>query len=397
MSDFNVGMTLNAKDGLSPTLKRAGKAVADTGQKINRFAQMAGTAGQRTANFGRRILGIIPGFRRYGQGARQASRDLEQFTRSQNKATQAAGRFKKIAMGAFAGAALAMGGQQVMGGVGGVMGTAMEYGAAIDKVAAVANIRKGSADYNMLDTQAKELGANTWASSSQVASGQQFLAMAGFNPKAIKEAMPSMLDLAKGGDLDLGATADITSNVLSGYGMEAKETGRLADVMAATITTSNTNLSMLGDTMKYVAPIASKMNGTIEEGAAMAGMLGNVGIQGSMAGTAMRAMYSRMASPPKMAQDAMDSIGLSIKDANGQLKSMPTLLKEIAEKTSHLDKDQQMDIFKRMAGEEAMAGMAELVKQAGTGALDEYIKKLEASMGRAQDLSRQMSDNLKGD
>lgn len=397
MSDFNVGMNLKARDGISPVLKRASKAVTDTGQKVNRFSRACGYAYKGTGRFNNRILQSVGAFGRFNRGARQAGRVLDLFTRKQKQATEATSRFRKVAMGAFAGAAIAMGGGALMGSMGGALGTAMDYQASIDKVAAVANIKKGSSDYNMLDSQAKDLGATTWASSSQAASGQQSLAMAGFKPDEIKKAMPSMLDLAKGGDLDLGTTADITSNVLSGYGMKAKETGRLADVMAATITTSNTNLSMLGDTMKYVAPIAAKMNGTIEEGAAMAGMLGNVGIQGSMAGTTMRAMYSRMASPPKMAQNAMAEIGLSITDANGQLKSMPTLLKEVHKRTAGMSKDKRMDVFKKLAGQEAMAGFAELVSQAGSGALDTYIKELEGSTGRARALSKQMSDNLKGD
>ncbi len=394
---MNVSMSLNAKDGISPVLRRAGKAVSDTGQKINRFSRFASMAGQRASQFGKRLIGAAGTFTGFNRGARQARRDLDLYIKSQRRATQETSRFKKVAMGAFAGAAIAMGGSQPMGKMGGVVGTAADYQASIDKVAAVANIRKGSSDYNMLNDQAKQLGANTWASSSQVASGQQFLAMAGFDPNEIKAAMPSMLDLSKGGDLDLGATADITSNILSGYGMEASETGKLSDVLAATITTSNTNLSMLGDTMKYVAPIAAKMNGTIGEGAAMAGMLGNVGIQGSQAGTTLRAMYSRMASPPKMAEKAMASIGLNIKDANGQLKSMPTLLKEVHAKTAGMSKDKRMDIFKKMAGQEAMAGFAELVDQAGSGALDAYIKKVNGMTGFASMLSKQMSDNLKGD
>src|SRR5690606_24095082 len=102
-----------------------------------------------------------------------------------------------------------------------------------------------------LRQQARDLGASTQFTAGQAADAQGFLAMAGFKQQAIIAAMPGMLDLAKAGDTDLAATADIASNILSGLGMQASEMGRMGDVLTATFSNSNTNLQMLGETMKY--------------------------------------------------------------------------------------------------------------------------------------------------
>lgn len=383
MSNMTLSMLVRAKDTASGTM-----------QKLAGKMRQTQTASQKLAQ---RVQRVGRSFGLFRKNTERARDELGRFVAQSKTAEKSAGRLRKALGGALMAGGLAMGGAIAMNKVGAIAATTMNYEASIDKVAAVANIRKGSKDYNMLDRQAKELGASTSFSASQAAEGQQYLAMAGFDASQINKAMPGMLDLAKGGDTDLATTADIASNILSGFKMEAEDMGKLGDVLAATFTTSNTNLSMLGDTMKYVAPVASKMGGSVEEVAAMSGLLGNVGIQGSQAGTSLRSLYSRMAAPPKMARDAMNQIGLNIKKANGEMKSMPELLEEIHTKTLGMDKDQQMEIFKKIAGQEALAAMAELVDQAGSGALMEYIESLEASQGVSERVAKQMSDNLKGD
>src|SRR5690606_7701339 len=123
-----------------------------------------------------------------------------------------------------------------------------------------------------LRRQARELGATTMFSAGDAASGMAFLAMAGFTPKAIRDAMPGLLDMAKAGDLDLAMTADIASNILGGFRMEASQMGNVADILTKAFTTSNMSLEMLGETMKYVGPVASTAGMGLEEAAAMAGL-----------------------------------------------------------------------------------------------------------------------------
>jgi len=277
----------------------------------------------------------------------------------------------------------------------------MQPGLAFDqgmsKVAALARIEKTSAAYQQLQKQAEALGETTSFSATQAAEGMAFLAMAGFNTNQILQATPQMLSLAKAAGEELGMTADIASNILSGFRLEASQMGRVSDVLTATLTRSNVNLAQLGDTMKYVAPVATQVNASLEETAAMAGLLGNVGLQGSMAGTAMRAIYQRLAAPPKMALDAMQDIGLKATDAAGNLRAVPEILAEIGRKTENMGNAQRAAIFKQIAGMEAGAAFAELVAQQGAAGIEKFAAVLKGAGGEADRVAKTMGDNAAGD
>ena len=267
----------------------------------------------------------------------------------------------------------------------------------LSKVQAVTRLDKNSPQYQALVEQAKKLGAETQFTSADAAAGQSFLAMAGFTPESIKAAMPGMLDLALAGGMELDRTADIASNILSGMKIDPSKMSNLSDVLAGTFTRSNTNIEMLGETMKYAAPGAALLGVSLEQSAAMAGKLGDAGIQASMAGTAMRAIMSRMASGPKATIEALDRLGVKTSDANGNLRQMPDILKEIHDKTKKLGNAEQSELFKDIAGEEAGGALAILVDQAGSGALQQLIGELQNAQGEAGNLANTMSDNTVGD
>ena len=267
----------------------------------------------------------------------------------------------------------------------------------LSKVQAVTRLDKNSPQYQALVEQAKELGASTQFTSADAAAGQTFLAMAGFTPESVKAAMPGMLDLALAGGMELDRTADIASNILSGMKIDPSKMSNLSDVLAGTFTRSNTNIEMLGETMKYAAPGAALLGVSLEQSAAMAGKLGDAGIQASMAGTAMRAIMSRMASGPKATIEALDRLGVKTSDANGNLRQMPDILKEIHDKSKNLGNAEQSELFKGIAGEEAGGALAILVDQAGSGALQNLIGELQNAQGEAGNLAKTMSDNTTGD
>ncbi|MDV2859137.1 phage tail tape measure protein [Psychrobacter sp. CAM01] len=267
----------------------------------------------------------------------------------------------------------------------------------LSKVQAVTRLDKNSPQYQALVEQAKELGASTQFTSADAAAGQTFLAMAGFTPESVKAAMPGMLDLALAGGMELDRTADIASNILSGMKLDPAKMSQLGDVLAGTFTRSNTSIEMLGETMKYAAPNAALMGVSLEQSAAMAAKLGDNGIQASMAGTAMRAIMSRMASGPKATIEAFERLGVKTSDANGNLRQMPDILKEIHDKTKKLGNTEQAELFKDIAGEEAGGALAILVDQAGSGALQNLIGELQNAQGEAGNLANTMSDNTVGD
>jgi TP901 family phage tail tape measure protein len=273
----------------------------------------------------------------------------------------------------------------------------LDFDAQMSKVQALTRLQKGSGDLAMLRQQARDLGASTSFTAMDAAGGQGFLAMAGFTPKAIKDAMPGILDMAKAGGMEIARSADIASNILTGFKLPAAEMNRVGDALVATFTRSNTSLDMLGETMKYAAPVAAELGVNLETSAAMAGKLGDAGIQGSMAGTAQRAIMGRLAAPPKAAADALAELGIQAKDANGNLRQMPDILTELHKKTAKMGDATRSGFFKAIAGEEAFAALAVLVNQAGSGELQKLIAEIKQAKGESAEVAKVMADNARGD
>ncbi len=274
---------------------------------------------------------------------------------------------------------------------------AMGFDVDMSKVQAITRLDKGSSELAALRAQARELGANTAFTAGEAAQGQGFLAMAGFTPKAIRDAMPGVLDIAKAGGVEIAAAADIGSNILTGFKLPANQMARLGDVMVGTFTRANVDLQMLGETMKYVGPVAAGLGVDLETASAMAGKLGDAGIQGSMGGTAMRAILGRLAAPPKAAHDALAALNVKTADAAGNLRALPDILDELYKKTSKMGDTTRSGYFKAIAGEEAFAALAVLTEQAGSGKLQELIATLKQSQGEAGKVAKVMADNAIGD
>lgn len=274
---------------------------------------------------------------------------------------------------------------------------AIDFEFEMSKLGALGSLDKTSAEFKSLQATAEELGKTTVWSAKESAQGMQYLSMARFKTNQTIAAMPGMLSLASAGNMDLASTADIASNILSGFSKEAVEMGRVSNVLAKTATSSNTNLRMLGETMKYVAPAARDAKVSLEETAAMAGLLGNIGIQGSMAGTALKSIFQRMASPPTEAKKALKDLGVSAVDSRGKLRNMRVVLKELHVALATKGEGEQIGFKKAIAGAEASSALSELVKQAGTGGLDQYFKKVNTvSDDFAQQMAKRQADNVTG-
>ncbi|MBG5882270.1 phage tail tape measure protein [Providencia alcalifaciens] len=278
-----------------------------------------------------------------------------------------------------------------------VLAPGYDFEIGMSKVQALTRLDKDSADYKMLRTQARDLGATTAFTANEVAQGQAFYAMAGFKPEQIKNAMKGTLSMSLAGDIDLATTADIGSNILTGFKLDSGEMNRVSDTLVATFTRSNVNLNMLGDTMKYVAPVASGLGVDLETAAVAAGKLGDAGIQGSMAGTSLRSILGRLAEPPKQAAEALTKLGIKTRDAKGNLREFPAILEELDKKTKKMGTAQRAGLFKHIAGEEAFSALSVLADQAGSGQLQSMIAEIKAAKGEAEKVAKTMTDNLDGD
>jgi TP901 family phage tail tape measure protein len=273
---------------------------------------------------------------------------------------------------------------------------AMDFEKSMSAVAA--KTQAGQEDMAKLTELAKDLGRSTQFSAKEVADGMDFLAMAGFKVNDILTAMPSLLDLAAAGNLDLASTADIVSNILGGMNMEATETGRVADVLAKAATSSNVSVGMLGETFKFVAPVAAQAGAGLEDVAAAAGLLGDAGIQGSEAGTGLRSVLLRLAAPPTEAAKALERLGVSTKDASGNMRPFGEILADVdhSMKDLNLGSAEQIEIQNALFGKTAIASGAILQQAAANGELSAKTKELMESQGAAAEMAEIMNDNLAG-
>jgi TP901 family phage tail tape measure protein len=273
---------------------------------------------------------------------------------------------------------------------------AMDFEKSMSAVAA--KTQAGQEDMAKLTELAKDLGRSTQFSAKEVADGMDFLAMAGFKVNDVLTAMPGLLDLAAAGNLDLASTADIVSNILGGMNMEAAETGRVSDVLAKAATSSNVSVGMLGETFKFVAPVAAQAGAGLEDVAAAAGLLGDAGIQGSEAGTGLRSVLLRLAAPPTEAAKALERLGVSTKDASGNMRPFGDILSDVdrSMKDLNLGSAEQIEIQNALFGKTAIASGAILQQAAANGELSAKTKELMESQGAAAAMAEIMNDNLAG-
>ncbi|MBW5972573.1 phage tail tape measure protein [Klebsiella michiganensis] len=361
-------------------LRAAGQAVRQHGVNLTAGSGAVQSAIRRTEQYALSL-----------ERERQRLAAVTRAQASYEKAKETGARLRGGGTMAIAGAAAA-------GYTGGrFLAPAVGFDEEMSRVQALTRLDKGDSQLAALRAQAKKLGAETAFTTRDAASGQAFLAMAGFTPQSIQAALPGVLNMALAGGMDLGESADIGSNILSQFTLPAGEMDRVSDVLTAAFTRTNTDLRSLGDTMKYAGPVASKLGISLEEAAGMAGILANNGLRGSDAGTAMRSSLARLASPTAGAAKALKQLGVSVSDASGKMRPVETILLDLYKATKKYGQVDQVGFFKDIAGEEAFVGLQTLVAGAGSGELQKLIDALKAASGEASAVAKKMADNLGGD
>lgn len=269
----------------------------------------------------------------------------------------------------------------------------MTFEAGLSEVQAIS--RASAADMALLEQQAKDLGKSTKFSATEATEAMSFLAMAGQNTTEIMGTMPQMLDLAAASNMDLARTADITTNIMSAMGMEAEETGRMADVLALGAATANTDVAQLGEAMKMVAPIGHSLGLEIEELTAGVGTLSDAGIQGSQAGRVLRQGLVRLSKPTGDAADLIDELGVNVFDSEGKMKSLDKVVGELERGLEGQTDQARASALATIFGSESMAGWTVLLDKGEKG-LSDYTKELEDADGAAKEMADTMQDNAQG-
>ena len=296
--------------------------------------------------------------------------------------------FKALAVGAAAAttAALAFGAVAAR--------TIAEFGMEMSKVKALTGATEE--EFAALTAKARELGATTAFSASEAAAGMAFLAQAGFDTNAILNASGDLLNLAAAGGLELANAMDIASNIMTPFGMAADEAGRVSDVLASAAASANTNVEQLGEAFKKVAPISSQLGISFEETAAAIGVLGNAGIQGGDAGTALKNIMARLVKPTGEVTAGLKRLGLTqdqVNPATHSLSEMFETFQKAAEKVG--DRAEIAAAGVGIFGLRANAAGGVLMKTAG--AIGELDEKMLSSAGSAKQMADVMMDNLGGD
>lgn len=310
-----------------------------------------------------------------------------------NKGVSQLGKLGKSTMRGIASATKVVGTAIVGVGIAAAkVGADFEQG--MSQVEAVSGATKS--EMEDLKATAKKLGRTTVFSATEAAGGMEYLAMAGFEAGEIIDALPGVLDAAAAGNVELGQAADITTNVLSGFSMEAENSGHVADVLTKTLTSSKTTMESLGESMKYVAPIAQAAGFSLEEMAAATGVLGDAGIEGGQAGTILRNTILRLTDPPKQAAEALDQLGISVTDASGEMKPFPEIIGELDKATQGMTKAQKTAVISQIAGQRSAGGLLAIM-EGGEETLQDFTTELENAGGTAEEVAAKQLDNLKGD
>lgn len=379
---------------LAAKLDRLNASRSQETAKLQQASQALRAHGVSLAGGDRTIQSAIRRTEQYNQTLERERRQLAAVTNARaryDRLSATAGKLRTggaMAIGASAGAGYA---------AGRFLAPAVGFDEEMSRVGALTRLDKGDEQFAALRAQAKKLGAETAFTTRDAASGQAFLAMAGFTPQSIQAALPGVLNMALAGGMDLGESADIGSNILTQFKLSSDQMDRVGDTLTAAFTRTNTDLRALGDTMKYAGPVAANLGISLEQASAMAGMLANNGLRGSDAGTALRSSLSRLASPPKAAADALKELGVSVADTNGKMRPMETVLLDLFKATKKYGQVDQVSFFKNIAGEEAFVGLQTLVQAAGSGELQKLTKELQGAAGESATVAKKMADNLGGD
>jgi TP901 family phage tail tape measure protein len=278
---------------------------------------------------------------------------------------------------------------------------AAEFEDSMVRAGALANAN--DAQYAAMAAQARQLGRDTRFSGIDAAHGMQLLAQSGFKAEQIMQTMPGMLDIAAAGMVDIGEASDITASILRGFGMRESETAHLGDVLANTFTSSSTTLSSLGETMKYVGPVAASTSTSLEMMAAAAGKLGSAGIKGGEAGTALRAMMLRLASPRAKGIEALQRLGVdTLNRKTKNLLPFEEILANMSKKMAKMGSGTKAAMIDAVFGIESASAATVLLGEAGSGALQKYAESLKAEGTAAKIAAKQNAtmagqwDNFKG-
>lgn len=278
-------------------------------------------------------------------------------------------------------------------GIADTVQTYADFEAAMSEVKAISGAT--SQEFEQLTEKANQMGAVTKFTASESAEAFKYMAQAGWDVREMMDGIDGLMALAAASGEDLGITADIVTDALTAFGLSAKESGRFADVMAQAESATNTDVAKMGDTFKYVAPVAGALGYSIEDTAVAIGLMANSGIKASQAGTSLRSLLTNLTRPVGQAEDAINALGISITNTDGSVKPLSQTLQDLRAKFGALTDSEKAQYAAMLAGQEGMSGLLAIVN-ASDQEFESLTEQINNSSGAAQKMADVMIDNLSG-
>ena len=271
--------------------------------------------------------------------------------------------------------------------------TTADFDSEMSKVSAISGAT--GTDLDKLRGKAREMGAKTKFSASEAAQGMQYMAMAGWKTQDMMDGLEGIMNLAAASGEDLASTSDIVTDALTAFGLSAKDSSHFSDILAAASSNANTNVSMMGETFKYAAPVLGSLGYTAEDAALAIGLMANAGIKSSQAGTSLRGAITNLAKPTDTVAAAMDKYGISLTDSSGKMLSLRELMEQLRQKLGGLSEAEQAQAAAALFGKNAMSGMLAIINGS-----DKDFEKLAGAIdncdGSSEKMANTMNDNLQG-
>ena len=271
--------------------------------------------------------------------------------------------------------------------------TAADFDTAMSKVAAVSGAT--GEDFDKLRAKAREMGSKTKFSASEAAEAMNYMAMAGWKTEDMLSGVEGIMNLAAASGEDLATTSDIVTDALTAFGLSAKDSGHFADVLAAASSNANTNVSMMGESFKYAAPVAGALGISAEDTSVALGLMANAGIKASQSGTSLRTGLTNLAKPTKQMQSYMDKYNIAlIKNEDGSVDLRATMA-DLRKKMGGLSESEQAAAASAIFGKNSMAGWLAIIN-ASDKDFDKLTGAIDNCDGTALEMAETMQDNLMG-
>ena len=366
-------------------------AVAETKQKLETLKTAAEQANQALANgdisqdqydaLQREIIETEQRLRSLEQQAEQSSVALQKIGAAGEKLQTVGNKISSV-------------GQKLLPVTGVVTGlgtaavkTAADFDSAMSKVAAVSGAT--GKNFDDLRSKAREMGAKTKFSATEAAEAMNYMAMAGWKTGDMLGGIEGVMNLAAASGEDLATTSDIVTDSLTAFGLKAEDSGHFADVLAAASANANTNVSMMGETFKYCAPVAGALGFSVEDTAEAIGLMGNAGIKASQAGTSMRSIMTNLTGDVKLSGAAIGDVTIATTNADGSMRSLSAILADCRVAFGGMTEAEKANNAEALVGKNAMSGFLALMNAA-----PEDINKVSGAVNNCKDAAKNMADTM---